>query len=267
MSIRHYNPRRRRHGQLSPRVNGLLNSVVGIAILLQVIYPLVDGEILRLLTINVVYWGAGAMLLHALLAYGTRYAITYFFFTFFFALTIEHVGLMTQWPFGSYSYSGNLGLKIFEVPLVVPFAWIMMAHPVLTAARRIAGNWVFLYGGVALAAWDLFLDPLMVAQGNWTWVVTGAHVPFQPEIPLSNTFGWLLSGMFLIGVLHLITPREKRKGGATFRTTDAFLLWTLFSGFVGNLFFFSRPGVAFFAGAIYGAVFAPYFFNRWLGRP
>ena len=267
MSIRHYNPRRRRHGQLSPRVNGLLNSVVAIAILLQLIYPLVDGEFLRLLTINVVYWGAGAMLLHALLAYGTRYALTYLFFTFFFALTIEHFGVMTQWPFGNYSYSGDLGLKIFEVPLVVPFAWIMMAHPVLTAARRIAGNWVFLYGGIALAAWDLFLDPMMVAEGRWTWVVTGAHVPFQPEIPLSNTFGWLLSGMFLIGVLHLITPREKRKGGATFRTTDIFLLWTLFSGIIGNLFFFDRPGIAFFAGGIYGMVFAPYFFNRWLGRP
>jgi putative membrane protein len=267
MSIRHYNPRRRRHGQLSPRVNGLLNSVVAIAILLQLIYPLVDGEFLRLLTINVVYWGAGAMLLHALLAYGTRYALTYLFFTFFFALTIEHIGVMTQWPFGNYSYSGDLGLKIFEVPLVVPFAWIMMAHPVLTAARRIAGNWVFLYGGIALAAWDLFLDPMMVAEGRWTWVVTGAHVPFQPEIPLSNTFGWLLSGMFLIGVLHLITPREKRKGGATFRTTDIFLLWTLFSGIIGNLFFFDRPGIAFFAGGIYGMVFAPYFFNRWLGRP
>lgn len=267
MSIRHYNPRRRRHGQLSPRVNGLLNSVVAIAILLQLIYPLVDGEFLRLLTINVVYWGAGAMLLHALLAYGTRYAITYLFFTFFFALTIEHIGVMTQWPFGNYSYSGDLGLKIFEVPLVVPFAWIMMAHPVLTAARRIAGHWVFLYGGFALAAWDLFLDPMMVAEGRWTWVVTGAHVPFQPEIPLSNTFGWLLSGMFLIGVLHLITPRDKRKGGATFRTTDIFLLWTLFSGIIGNLFFFDRPGIAFFAGGIYGMVFAPYFFNRWLGRP
>jgi len=222
---------------------------------------------LRLLTINVVYWGAGAMLLHALLAYGTRYALTYLFFTFFFALTIEHIGVMTQWPFGNYLYSGDLGLKIFEVPLVVPFAWIMMAHPVLTAARRIAGNWVFLYGGIALAAWDLFLDPMMVAEGRWTWVVTGAHVPFQPEIPLSNTFGWLLSGMFLIGVLHLITPRDKRKGGATFRTTDIFLLWTLFSGIIGNLFFFDRPGIAFFAGGIYGMVFAPYFFNRWLGRP
>ncbi len=267
MSIRHYTPRRRRYGQLSPRANGLLLAVTTIAIVLQVIYPLVSGEVLRLLTINVVYWGAGAMLLQALLAYGARYAITYFSFTFFFALIIEHVGVITQWPFGDYSYSSDLGLKIFEVPLVVPFAWIMMAHPVLTAARRIAGQWVFLYGGIALAAWDLFLDPLMVSSGRWTWNVTGAHVPFQPEIPLSNTFGWLLSGMFLIGVLHVIVPREKRKAGASFATTDAFILWTLFSGVIGNLFFFARPGIALFAGSIFAAVFTPYFFNRWLGRP
>ena len=267
MSIRHYNPRRRRHGQLSPRVNGLLNSVVAIAILLQLIYPLVDGEFLRLLTINVVYWGAGAMLLHALLAYGTRYAITYLFFTFFFALTIEHIGVMTQWPFGNYSYSGDLGLKIFEVPLVVPFAWIMMAHPVLTAARRIAGNWVFLYGGIALAAWDLFLDPMMVAEGRWTWVVTGAHVPFQPEIPLSNTFGWLLSTIVLMTILHFATPRDRRKVGGSLIAADVLLFWTWFSGVVGNLFFFGRPGIALFSGAILGVLLAPYFFSRWVGRP
>ncbi len=267
MSIRHYTPRRRRYGQLSQRANALLITIVSIAILLQVIYPLASGEFLRLLTINVVYWGAGAMLLHALLTYGGRYAITYFLFTFFFALTIEQVGVQTAWPFGDYSYSSDLGLKILHVPMVVPFAWIMLVHPVLTAARKIAGSWVFLYGGALLMAWDLFLDPLMVTSGRWSWKVTGSHVPFQPEIPLSNTFGWLLSGMFLIGVLHMILPRERRKAGATFATTDAFILWTLFSGIFGNLFFFHRPGIALFAGFIFGALLTPYFFTRWLGRP
>jgi uncharacterized membrane protein len=64
------------------------------------------------------------------------------------------------------------------------------------AARRIAGNWVFLYGGAVLAAWDLFLDPLMVGAGRWTWEVPGAHVPFTPDIPLSNVFGWFLISFF-----------------------------------------------------------------------
>ncbi|CAB4819779.1 MAG: carotenoid biosynthesis protein [Actinobacteria bacterium] len=267
MSIRHYSPRRNRRRAISRRMNIMLVAVLTIAIGLQIVYPLVNGEALRLLTIAVVYWGAGAMLLHALLAYGGRYVCIYLGFTFLFALIIEHIGVITSWPFGEYSYSPDLGFQLFSVPLVVPFAWVMMAHPVLVASRRVAGHWVFLYGGFAMAAWDLFLDPLMVTSGRWTWVVNGAHVPFQPEIPLSNTFGWLLSGMALIAILHLILPRDRRKVGASFSAVDAFLVWSIFSGIVGNLFFFDRPGIALFAGGIFGAVLTPYFFTRWLGRP
>ena len=76
MSIRNYAPRRNRRRGISRRLNILLVAVLSIAIALQIIYPLVDGEALRLITIAVVYWGAGAMLLHALLAFGARYAFT-----------------------------------------------------------------------------------------------------------------------------------------------------------------------------------------------
>ena len=266
MSIRDYSPRRYRRTGISQRMKALLITVLAIAIVLQIAYPLIEGEALRLVTIAAIYWGAGAMLLHALFAYGTRYAITYISFTFLYALIIEYVGVSTTWPFGDYSYSPDLGLRIFSVPLVVPFAWIMMAHPVLVVSRRIAGHWVFLYGGITLAAWDLFLDPLMVSAGRWTWKVSDAHVPFQPEIPLSNTFGWLLTGMGLIAILHLVLPREKRKSGASFSAVDIFLAWTLFSQIAGNLFFFDRPGIALFAGAILGSVLTPYFFSRWVGR-
>jgi putative membrane protein len=126
---------------------------------------------------------------------------------------------------------------------------------------------VFLYGGLLMMAWDLFLDPLMVSAGRWTWVVSGAHVPFQPEIPVSNTFGWLLSGMTLITILHFATPRDRRKVGGSLLAADVMLFWTLFSGIVGNLFFFGRPGIALFSGAILGVLLTPYFFNRWVGRP
>lgn len=114
-------------------------------------------------------------------------------------------------------------------------------------------------------AWDLFLDPQMVAAGRWTWEVPGAHVPFTPDIPISNAFGWLLAGIFIVGALNRILPFERRKEGASLRAVDAILLWTLFSGFVGNLFFFDRPGLAFFASAILGALLVPYFYSSWLG--
>ena len=141
-----------------------------------------------------------------------------------------------------------------------------MAHPVLVAARRVAGNWVFLYGGFAMAAWDLFLDPQMVAANRWRWTFDGAHVPFQPEIPLSNTVGWLSAGMALIAILHQVLPRDRRKTSASFGAVDLFLTWTFFAGVISNLFFFDRPGLAFFGTAIMGALLTPYFFSSWLGN-
>jgi putative membrane protein len=235
--------------------------------LLQISYPLLSGEALRVVTISTVYWGAGAMALHALLAFGARYAFTYLGIALPFGFLIELLGLKTGWPFGTYEYDPSLGPQLFDVPLVVPFAWAMIAHPILCAARRLAGNWVFLYGGFGLMAYDLFLDPQMVTAGRWTWEVTGSHVPFTPEVPLSNAFGWLLSGMALIAILHLALPRDRRKVSASFITIDIFLIWTWFAGVVSNLFFFDRPGIAFIFGATFGAVLAPYIFSRWLGRP
>jgi putative membrane protein len=267
VSIRQYSPRRDRRNGISAGKQRFLNLTLGLAILLQISYPLIEGEPLRLVTLAIVYVGACAMLLHAYFSFGARYAFLYLLITFFFAFATEEIGMRTGWPFGTYHYGTSLGVKIFSLPLVVPFAWLMMAHPVLVAARRLTQNWVFLFGGAAMASWDLFLDPQMVSANRWTWSFTGAHVPFQSEVPLSNTFGWLFAGMGLIALLHLTLPRERRKGGVELVAVDIFILWTLFSGVVGNLFFFHRPGIALFAGLTFAILFAPYLFSRWFGRP
>jgi putative membrane protein len=266
MSIRHYNPRRRRRGGISPNSRNFLYALVGLTIALQISYPLIGGEALRIVTIATVYAGAFAMILHGHLSYGFKYSSRYLPATFLFGLGIESLGLHTGWPFGTYEYDSSLGVALFGVPLVVPFAWLMMVHPALMAARRVSTHWVFLYGGALLMAWDLFLDPQMVAAGRWTWEVPGAHVPFTPDIPLSNAFGWLLSGLVITGILHLILPRERRKESASLVAVDALLIWTLFSGIIGNLFFFDRPGLAFFAGFVMGVILTPYFFSSWLSN-
>ncbi len=267
MSIRHYTPRRRARGGASPLLVKVMGVALGATILMQILYPLVDGGFLGVITITSVYTAAFAMFLHGIAAYGARYAWTMLGITLIFGYFIEQLGVTTSWPFGEYTYSDTLGPKIFSVPLVVPFAWVMIAHPCLVAARRIGKSWVFLYGALLMMAWDLFLDPLMVSEGRWTWVVNGRHVPFQPEIPISNTFGWLLSGMLLMTILHFLTPRDRRKVGGSLIAADVLLFWTWFSGVVGNLFFFGRPGIAGFSGLILGVLLTPYFFNRWVGRP
>ena len=89
MSIRNYRPRRDARRSISPTKNFLLITVLTVALALQISYPLAEGETLRLVTIATVYWAAGAMLLHALFAYGWNYALRFLFITFFYALLIE----------------------------------------------------------------------------------------------------------------------------------------------------------------------------------
>lgn len=266
MSIRNYTPRRRDRRGPSRFERLALWGTLAVAIAFQISYPLLDGEPLRLITIGTVYAAALATLVNAYLSHGANYVIRYFIITFLFGLTIEQIGVRTGWPFGSYAYDASLGAFLFSIPLVVPFAWMMLTHPILIAARELSTRWTIVIGGFALMAWDLFLDPQMVSAGRWTWSDTSPHVPFQPEIPLSNTFGWLLSGIILILLLQLLLPRERRKNGVNTNAGDVLLIWTWFSGVVGNLFFFSRPGVAFVGGLAFGIFLLPYLFKRWINQ-
>jgi len=267
MSIRQYRPRGNNRKGISGKQNFLLYLLLTIAIATQIAYPLLDGEKLRIDTLLVVYFGATTMLLHSLLSYGFRYFISFLIITFVFALGVEYLGVKTGWPFGTYTYDASLGFEILGVPLVVPFAWIMISHPILIAARKTFPNWVFLSGGFGLMAWDLFLDPQMVAAHRWSWESNGPHVPFQPEIPISNTAGWLFAGMGLMAILNLVLPKERRKVGANAVVAEITLLWTLFAGVVGNIFFFHRTGVAVIGGVVFGGYLLPYLFALFIGRP
>ncbi len=267
MSIRNYQPRRRDRRGATTFQTIFLYAILALAIGLQIAYPLVHGDSLLYVTIATVYSAAGLMIFHSWISYGARYAITYLVVGFFGALLIEHIGLTTGWPFGKYSYDASLGATFWKIPLIVPFAWLMICHPMLIIARRFTSFWVFLYGGIGLMAWDLFLDPQMVSAHRWTWEASSTHVPFQPEIPLSNAAGWLFAGMGLMALLHFLLPKERRKIGANSAAVNIFLEWTLFSGIIGNLFFFHRPGVALIGGLVMGAVLLPYLFTLRMGRP
>ncbi len=267
MSIRQNRPRARNRRLLSGRWALVLNFLLAMAICLQISYPLIHGKALTVVTIATVYAGAGAMILHSHFAFGARFSLSFFFLTFIYALVVEIIGSKSSWPFGTYHYDRSLGFAIAGVPLVVPFAWIMATYPLLIAARRIGRAWVFLYGGFALMAWDLFLDPQMVQAHRWIWSFTGSSTPFEREIPLSNSVGWLLTGMGLMALLHWALPKDRRKHGASLAIPNIFLGWLLFSGVIGNLLFFHRPGVALIGGVFFGGILAPYFFQLCFGRP
>jgi putative membrane protein len=267
MSIRHYQPHRRASDGATPAQNFTLVASTIFAIALQISYPLVHGDTLRIVTILTVCSAAFVAIIHSFLTYGFSFASQFFLITYLYAYVVELIGVKSGWPFGTYSYDPSLGIRLYGVPFLVPLAWVMITYPIFIAVRRTAKHWGFLYGGIGMMAWDFFLDPQMVSAGRWHWQIVGPHVPFQPEIPLSNSAGWLFSGMGLIALLNLWYSLVERKKKSTLPIPALFLSWALFAGFVGNLFFFHRPGVAFFSGGIFLLFLTPYFFQLRFGQP
>lgn len=109
---------------------------------------------------------------------------------------VEVVGQASGFPFGSYQYTPLLQPQLAGVPVLIPLAWLMMMPPAWAMALVIAGaqpGWRArvrraAVAALAFTAWDLFLDPQMVAWNAWVWAVPGVYF----GVPLQNFAGWLL---------------------------------------------------------------------------
>jgi uncharacterized membrane protein len=238
------------------------------ALLTQVAYPLLEGTALRAATVLGVILFAAASVGHAATVYGTRAALALVVAAGGTGLLAEAVGVATGVPFGRYSYSGSLGPQVLGVPLLVPLAWTMMAYPALLLGRRLAGpgrrpglrrTVTAVLGGATLAAWDLFLDPQMVAAGNWTWAHPRPGLPGVPDVPLINLGGWLLVGVVMTAVVDRVLPDARPPAPAAAEALPAALLaWTWLGSVVANLAFFGRPWVALYGGLALGVLVVPY---------
>jgi putative membrane protein len=196
---------------------------------------------------------AAASLTAAARRHGPAYALVLLAVTAIGGFVAEAVGVATGLPFGDYAYTGTLGPRVLGVPLVIPLAWTMMAYPARVVgqvcARGAAGRIVV--GAVALASWDVFLDPQMTDAGHWHF--TAGNGPTLTGIPLLNFAGWLLVAVLLMAALELLLP--DRAGRPTL-VDDAvplgLYLWTYASSLLANLAFFGRPDVALTGGLAMG---------------
>lgn len=172
--------------------------------------------------------------------YGAK-AWPLFALSFTFGLLVEWLGYTTGVPFGPYRYLAP-GPQLLGVPLLVPLGWFAFSTVGLALGPPGTKRWL---APAALVAWDVGLDPLMVAQGFWAFD-SGLYY----GVPLSNFLGWFVSGVVLVTLLGGLEPRLLRDTSGELRAVfwaQAFLISV-------GLLFYGLPWAALAAALAMGAV-------------
>ena len=238
--------------------------LTGLTVALQIAYPLTEGDARARLTQATVYAFFLASASHALVWRGAAWAAGFVVASVTTGFVVEAVGRSAGVPFGTYDYADSLGPELLGVPIVIPLAWAMMAYPALIAARTLCVGRVTtpIVGAVALASWDVFLDPQMVAEGHWAFAFPEPSPPLIDDVPWTNFAGWMAVAVFLM----LVLDRLPRRGAAD-GPPALLYLWTYASSVLANLAFFDRPEVALAGGLVMGTVALPFAWRRWADRP
>jgi uncharacterized membrane protein len=144
----------------------------------------------------------------------------------------ESLSLRTGFPFGRYFFTGLMGPKLFQLPILLVFAYVGMGYLswivgmliLGSPARVLTGNKVLLQPLVAsfvMVAWDLAMDPVWSNIDHaWVWRNGGAYY----GVPLTNFFGWFLTvyviyqafAMYLRGRVFTAAPRDYYPVGILF---------------------------------------------------
>jgi putative membrane protein len=108
-----------------------------------------------------------------------------------------------------------------------------------------------------LAAWDLFLDPQMVAEGYWIWESPTPALPGVPGVPIGNYLGWLGFALVLMTALAFAAgpAAETARPGDT--PMLALWFWTYASSVLAHAVFLDLPGSALWGAVVMGAVVIP----------
>ncbi|MEO8333404.1 MAG: carotenoid biosynthesis protein [bacterium] len=171
--------------------------------------------------------GAIAGICHAASRLGWRRALLIFAAAFSISLAAELTGTTTGYPFGPYSYTTQLGFLIGgRVPFNIPTSWFFMLYASLAICGRIlsaddssASRWRWaILATFVLTAWDVSMDPAMVATTHWLWHLPPSDGSFVRSVflsgyfygmPLTNWLGWLLTGCIVARAMLAIVPPSR----------------------------------------------------------
>ena len=106
---------------------------------------------------------------------------------FLFGLIVEILGVNYGLFFGEYSYGANLGPKIYEVPYVIGFNWVLLIIATgSVSSKLIKGKEIYkiLFASSLMVLIDLLIEKSAPKLDYWEFVIS--------PVPFSNYLWWFI---------------------------------------------------------------------------
>lgn len=117
-------------------------------------------------------------------------------FTYIITFLFEVIGVKTGMIFGEYNYGSTLGIKLFDVPLIIGFNWVFVILGSIAISRLMTDN-IFLSSIISAFIafiFDLILEPIAIKLNYWSWS--------EGIIPIQNYLAWFVIA-FIASVFFL----------------------------------------------------------------
>lgn len=149
-----------------------------------------------LLTFSIIYLGKKTKRLKFLI---------FLFFVFIIGISVELIGVHSGILFGNYKYGGNLGVKFFDVPLVIGLNWGIVSVAASSVMARTNYNVYFkiIGGATIMTVLDLIIEPICAHTDFWYWE--------DNMIPFYNFVCWFITGILIQSILYSLKLEEKNK--------------------------------------------------------
>lgn len=126
-------------------------------------------------------------------------------FSFITGMGSEWIGVHTGYLFGDYTYGESLGMKLFDVPLIIGINWGMLVIISASVAKRIQMNNYFqaVVAALFMLLLDILIEPIAIVSDYWIWE--------GEVIPMFNFISWFGIALLLQFVYFGLNLAEKNK--------------------------------------------------------
>lgn len=196
----------------------------------------------------VTYVPVGLLVMHACIALAPARGVLFIALAGFTGWLAEAISLHVGTLFGGeYSYPPQASLASVPVAIIAYWAvfiyigywlvssfvlWLGKNKPKIAQHNLGTLGVLVLCDGIAVTAIDLFMDPISVKTGAWSWTHGGPYF----GVPVGNFVGWFMVTILVTGLFRLFEYYKPRENRALAKTT--FLLPVLGYLLVGINFLF-----------------------------